>query len=307
LTKYYDKGKVYLAGNLQGEATLPLIKKVTKDDVVVLELSSWQLQGFGWKKISPYISVFTNIYEDHLNRYSNMKDYIADKKIIYKYQKKSDFCILGERNKHTKALGKEVKSQLIWFSDSDVPKKWKIKMLGKHNQANIAAAMNVGEIFGLSLAQMETVLANYPGLEHRLEFVRKVNNITFINDTTSTTPISGMKALEAIETPIVLLAGGATKQLEMRPFAEAIAKKVKFVILLEGSATDELERIIKAAGGSNLISGRYDDFEEAIKHAYGVCLPGDTLLLSPGCASFGMFINEFDRGERFKRIVSHLK
>jgi UDP-N-acetylmuramoylalanine--D-glutamate ligase len=306
LQSLYKKGTVYVSGNLQGEATLPLISKVKKNDLVVLELSSWQLQGFGEKKISPQLSIFTNVYPDHMNSYKTMKEYVADKKFIFQYQKKKDHCLINANNKYTKDLENEIKSTLTWFSGKDVPRSWELKLLGKHNRENVAAALALGEILGFTKDDMKKTLTEFPGLEHRLEFVQKQNNITFINDTTSTTPISGVKALQAIDTPIVLIAGGATKKLNLKPFAKEIVKRAKSVILLEGSATDELEKLIIDNDGQELISGRYDNFEEAIKHAYAMSLDGDTVLLSPGCASFGMFINEFDRGNQFKKIVKRL-
>ncbi|MBU1132381.1 UDP-N-acetylmuramoyl-L-alanine--D-glutamate ligase [Patescibacteria group bacterium] len=305
--EFLKRKNVYVAGNIKGEATLPLIDKVTKDDLVVLELSSWQLQGFGRKKISPHISIVTNIYPDHLNSYKNMREYANDKKFIFLFQKKKDFCILNEKNPYTKKMGPEVKSKLIWFSKKDVPKNWKLTMLGKHNLENASSAMAVGKILGLSKKQMQSSISEFPGLEHRLEFVKKLNNVNFINDTTSTTPIAGQKALEAIPGPIILIAGGASKNLILKDFAKTIVKKAKSVILLDGNATDALERDIKYFGGDHLIIGRFNDFNEAVTRAYDHSLPGDTILLSPGCASFGLFVNEFDRGEQFKKIVNKLQ
>lgn len=307
LKDLYKEGKVYIAGNLQGEATLPLIKQVKENDIVVLELSSWQLQGFGWKKISPQIAVFTNVYEDHMNSYKDMAEYINDKKIIYKYQTKKDFCVININNKYTKELDKEIKSQIKWFSSKDIPNQWELKIPGKHNRENAAAALAVGRILGFNDDKIKTCLTNFSGLEHRLEFIQEINGIKFINDTTSTTPIAGIKALQSINAPIVLLAGGATKNLDLKPFAKEIIKKVKAVILLNGSATDDLENLIKKNKGEELISGRYDSFEDAVKHAYAISLSGDCVLLSPGCASFGMFKNEFDRGDQFRKIVKRLK
>jgi UDP-N-acetylmuramoylalanine--D-glutamate ligase len=299
--------KVFVAGNLQGEATLPLIEEVTKNDLVVLELSSWQLQGFNWKKISPHIGVFTNMYPDHLNSYKNMQDYVADKKNIFAFQTKNDFCIINENNRYTKKMAPEIKSKKIWFSKKDVPNKWDLRLLGTHNYENIAAALAVGKALGLKKEQMRTPICAFTGLEHRLEFVKEINGISFVNDTTSTTPIAGQKALSSVEKSIVLIAGGATKNLNLKDFAKSIAKNVKGVVLLEGSATDELERDIKYFKGEHLILGRFNNFKEAIDRAYSHSFPGDTILLSPGCASFGMFKNEFDRGEQFKKIVNQLK
>ncbi len=298
-----EKRKVYISGNLQGEATLPLLDKVTKNDLVILELSSWQLQGFGWKKISPQISVFTNIYPDHLNSYKNMRDYINDKKLIFQNQKKSDYCIINGENNYTKKIKDEIKSNTVLFYKKDVPKTWQLKVKGDHNLENISATLAVGKILGFKNTQMQKSIEEFTGIEHRLEYVDTINEIAFINDTTSTTPIAGNMAINSIDSPIILLAGGASKNLNLTSFAKNIAKKVKAVVLLEGSATDELEKKIIKYGGEKNLTGRFNDFKQAIDHAYGLALPGDTILLSPGCASFGMFINEFDRGEQFKKIV----
>ena len=302
-----DKRKVFISGNLEGEATLPLIDEVTKDDLVILELSSWQLQGFGWAKISPQIAIFTNIYPDHLNSYKTMREYINDKKYIFKYQKKKDHCIINAKNPYTKNIKDEITSNVIPFSRNMVPKEWNLNVLGAHNLENIAAAIETCKLFGIKTKKMKKAIESFKGVEHRLEPVETINDITFINDTTSTTPISGNMALKSIKSPIILIAGGATKNINLSPFAREIVRRAKAVILLEGSATEELEEKIKRNDGKNLIAGRFDNFEEAIKKAYAISIPGDTILLSPGCASFGMFINEFDRGEQFKKIVKSLK
>jgi len=158
----------------------------------------------------------------------------------------------------------------------------------------------------LTKKQMRSSIENFIGLEHRLELVRTINDISFINDTTSTTPVAGVKALSSMTKPTILIAGGATKNLNLTEFARAIAKKVKAVVLLEGTATSELEKKICKHGGKHLIAGKYNNLEHALKHAHSLSLPGDVVLLSPGCASFGLFKNEFDRGEQFKKIVKLL-
>jgi len=298
---------IHLAGNIQGEATLPLITKVKADDLVILELSSWQLQGFAWKKISPHISVFTNIYPDHLNRYKNMAEYIKDKKNIYKYQTADDYLIINRSNPTTKKLIKEAKSQVITFNRADCPKSYTTRMPGEHNKENIAAAIQVAKLFDLKTKDIKSVIANFSGVEHRLEFVRSLNGINFYNDTTSTTPIAGQKAIASFKEPIYLIAGGATKKLDLNLFGKDIAQKVKMVALLEGTATDELEKSIKKYQKKDKIIGRFDNFKEAIDTLYVAATPGSTILLSPGCASFGLFQNEFDRGYQFKQIVKKLK
>ncbi|MFA6537006.1 MAG: UDP-N-acetylmuramoyl-L-alanine--D-glutamate ligase [Patescibacteria group bacterium] len=305
---FTNKGKqIFLAGNLLGEATLPLIDQVTADDLVVLELSSWQLQGFGAKKISPHIAVFTNIFPDHLNYYKTMREYINDKKFIFQFQSKKDFCIINIDNNYTKKIIPEIPSNVVTFSGKSIPQDWPIKLRGQHNLENISSAIAVAQILKIPDEQTKKSVCEFNGLEHRLEFVDKINDIEFINDTTSTTPIAGIIALDSIKKPIILIAGGATKNLNLSPFAKTIAKKTKAVLLLNGTATDELEKKITKNKGKHLIVGRFDNFAEAVKRAYDLSLPGDVVLLSPGCASFGMFINEFDRGNQFKKLVRELK
>ncbi|HCC23523.1 TPA: UDP-N-acetylmuramoyl-L-alanine--D-glutamate ligase [Candidatus Falkowbacteria bacterium] len=298
--------RVHLAGNIQGEATLPLITKVKSSDLVVLELSSWQLQGFGWKKISPHVAVFTNIYPDHLNRYKNMTEYINDKKHIYKHQTTDDFLIINRSNPTTKKLIKEANSRVITFSQSDFPPSYKTKLPGAHNKENIAAAIQVAKLFGVKAAAIKQVIASFPGVAHRLEFVKTINGIDFYNDTTSTTPIAGQKALASFTKPIYLIAGGATKKLDLTDFGRSIAKKAKLVALLDGTATDALESAITKYQKTPKIVGRFDNLETAVKTLYAAAKPGSIILLSPGCASFGLFANEFDRGDQFKRIVKKL-
>ncbi len=308
LSDYFSKQDqtVYLAGNILGVATLPLLDRVKPNDLVVLELSSWQLQGFGENKISPHIAVFTNIFPDHLNYYRTMKEYIDDKKFIFKYQKKSDYLVINKDNNYTQKIASEAISHVVFFSGADLSSSWETKLIGKHNLENISGAIKVAQIVGVPEENIKQSIKTFSGLEHRLEVVAEINGITFVNDTTSTTPISGKLALDSIDKPIVLLAGGATKNLNLSPFAKAITNKVKAVILLEGSATEELQKKIIKNKGEHLIAGIFSDFTEAIKKAYDISLPGDIVLLSPGCASFGMFINEFDRGNKFKKIVKEL-
>lgn len=301
--------KVYLGGNIKDTATLPLIKKIKKNDLVVLELSSWQLQGFGWAKISPQIAVFTNIYPDHLNRYANMQEYINDKKNIYLFQNKNNYLIVNAKNPETKKAGREAISKVIYYKDTEVPKNWKLKIPGKHNLENISAAIKVAKIFKIPTKQIRTVIENFPGIEHRLEFVKTLNGIDFVNDATSTTPIAGQKAIASLKKPIVLIAGGASKKLDLKNFAYDIAQKskVKKVVLLNGTATPELIEKISQAGGEKKIIGTFNNFKDAVTAAYHTAKPGQVVLLSPGCASFGMFVNEYDRGTQFKKLVKNLK
>lgn len=295
-----------LGGNVQSAASLPLLKKLRERTWVVLELSSWELQGFIQEKISPHIAVITNIYPDHLNRYSSLEEYITDKKAIFKYQAKKDFLIINQENKIIRKIARDAKSQLVWFQADDLPLDWRLRLPGRHNQANAAAAYQTGKILGLYPQWMRPVLETFQGVSFRLEKVAEIDGVKYINDTTSTTPEAAIAALDSLVEPIILLAGGASKNLDLDQLAEAIVKKTKAVALLEGTATDELETSIKRKNGTNKILGRFDDLKTAVAAARKIAQAGEVILLSPGCASFGMFVNEYDRGQKFNQIVKEL-
>lgn len=302
-----DGRKVLLGGNLRGKATLSLLEKATSDTWIVLELSSWQLEGFGWIKKSPHIAVLTNIYPDHLNRYVSMDDYINDKKLIFQYQKEGDYLIANAENDMLKKIVKNVKSKILWFRKNDVPKKWQIKIPGQHNRENIAAAMCINKIIGISTGVVQKAIEGFSGVDLRLQPIRLLRGITYVNDTTSTTPVSGVMALRTFEgKPIILIAGGNSKNLDLGEFAKEMTKSVKALILLEGTATDELEQKAKKFSPTVKIIGRFNDFKKAVKLAQRIANPGEIVLLSPGCTSFGMFANEFDRGEKFNAFVKEL-
>lgn len=296
-----------LGGNLQGIATLSLLSKITPKSRVVLELSSWQLQSFEWDKIASHIAVVTNIYPDHLNRYQSMDDYIADKKLIFKYQNSDDFLVLNKENEITRSFANKAKARVVWFKKDDWPKEWILKIPGDHNRENAAAALAVAQILGIDKEIVKEAVCSFGGVPHRIETIRELGGVTFINDTAATMPVAGIAALRAFNgKPIILICGGNTKKLDLTDFAKEITQKAKAVVLLEGTATDELQSSIINYKSSIKILGRFNDFKSAILTTKMAAKPGDVILLSPGCTSFGMFKNEFDRGEQFKRIVNQL-
>lgn len=297
---------VWLGGNVLGLATLPLINKVKINDWVVMELSSWQLQGFGEARISPHIAVMTNIYQDHLNRYPSMKEYFNDKKLIYKYQNSQDWLVLNNEVRGFTTIPQEAKAKIEWFSSSEVPKTWRLKLRGVHNKSNIAAAMKVAKILGINESKVKKVTESFTALPYRLETIAVIDEVTYINDTTGTTPAAGIMALKSIDQPIILIAGGSTKKLTMDDFAQLVAEKTKKVVLLEGAETNNLRKLIMQFGGKEKIIGIFTNFCAAVMAARSAAKSGDVVLLSPGCASFGMFQNEFDRGQQFNKIIKTL-
>ncbi|HYP20058.1 MAG TPA: cyanophycin synthetase, partial [Chloroflexia bacterium] len=179
-----------------------------------------------------------------------------------------------------------------------------IQVPGLHNLANAACAATMSILAGAPLDAVRAGLRSFRGVADRLEYLATLRGVRFYNDTTSTTPASTQAALHALEGPIVLIAGGADKNLDFAAIAPTVAQRANAVILLEGTATDLMEGQFRDAGAN--IVGRYSNFEQAIRAAWEAAPDGGCVLLSPATASFGMFRNEFDRGEQFRAIVSRL-
>ncbi|MBI2009644.1 MAG: UDP-N-acetylmuramoyl-L-alanine--D-glutamate ligase [Candidatus Chisholmbacteria bacterium] len=295
------KKPTILAGNVPKNAALPHLKHATPDHLVVLELSSWQLQGFAKEKISPHIAVITNIYPDHLNRYRSMSDYASDKEIITRFQTAKDILILNRENKRSRTFATGTKAQVDWFAESDLGSQ-KLVLKGGHNRANAAAALKVTQALGLDKAKTLKSLSSFKGLPGRLEVIAVKNGITIINDTTSTTPIATRKALEVVSPPITLVVGGQTKNLPLKKLAATINNQVSHIVLLEGSGTTELQPLLDP----QKIVGPFKDQAAAIKKSLSITPKGGTLLFSPAFTSFDMFANEFERGDAFNSTVSHL-
>jgi len=319
--------KTVIAGNLRVSA-LELLDQIDADTPVVLELSSWQLEAFPSHQISPHISAITNLLPDHLNRYRDMDDYAEAKRIIFRYQQPGDFIVLNFDHRILtrlpRAFGTTVWTStmrplkqgayregewLVWNWEGATHKIMRVNELrvpGEHNLANVLTAIALASVWGATPDQIANALREFRGIEHRQELVCEIAGVRYINDTTATAPAATLAAIETLAPTargIVLIAGGADKSLDFSEMARAIVEQVRAVILLDGSATDKLAKAIALAGGNALIAGRFDNFERAIAQARAMAREGEIVLLSPGCASFGMFANEFERGEQFKQIV----
>ena len=302
---------VFVGGNVRGMATLPLLKKTNIGDIVVLELDSWQLQGFGDSKLSPHVSVFTNFLNDHLNYYKgDMQKYFDDKANIFKYQKDDEVLVLGEQAARVvKSQKSKVKSEILVAKKSLVPKNWKIKIPGEHNRANIACAILACQELDVPAKAIKDGVESFLGVPGRLELVRVVGGIKYYNDTTATTPDGNKAALEALgdkkKKNIVLIAGGADKNLDYSGMAKLVHKTVKGLVLIEGAATERLLALIPKRTSYPVYI--VDNMKDAVDAARAFAKKGDTILLSPGAASFGVFKNEFDRGDQFMKLVKKLK
>jgi len=299
---------VFLGGNVKGVSTLAHLSETKKEEVAVLELDSWQLQGFGEIKKSPRIAVFTTFMSDHLNYYGGDMDiYLDDKANIFKYQTKEDLLIVGDQAVDIlrKKYGKSINSKIITASLSDLPNDLNLKILGEHNRYNAACAMAVSKVLGIEEKIVKEALENFKGVPGRLELVREVHGVKIYNDTTATTPIATIVALKAlgINRNIVLIMGGADKAIDMSELITEIPKHCKALILLPGTGTEKIKLKIeslkfKVIEALNLKEG----VEESMRNAE----EGNVVLFSPAFASFGMFKNEFDRGDQFNTIVRNL-
>ena len=342
---------VVLAGNIR-TSVLEKLPEITKDSIVVLELSSWQLADARQHKKSPNVAVLTNIFEDHLNRYAGFTEYLEDKKLIFKFQKPKDYLFLNYNEPILKELAKETKSKVYFYSSdgdnlfqTDLPKLRQesrfgayikrdkiyfgsneekicdltnIKLFGRHILNNILAAVSVAKLYDLPNKEIASALIDFPGLEGRLQLIAEKKGIKYFNDTTATNPDAAIAALNAlsdkwpdIKERLVLIAGGTDKDLNFQELAKQIVEKCKALILFAGTATDkiekEIEKWLKANKSTELKIEKADSMEKAVSLAVKLTVKGHIVLLSPGCASFGLFKHEFDRGERFNRAVSLLK
>jgi len=296
------KRNVFVGGNLRGVATLPLLKKVKAGDILVCELDSWQLQGFGDSKISPHISVFTSFMPDHMNYYKNsMQDYFADKANIFKYQNKDDILIIRPAVRPLiRGLG--VKSKIITINKKDVLN-WKFNVPGEHNKENLACAVAVAKNLGIPENKIKKAVANLKDLEGRLQLLKIYKGIKIYNDNNATTPEATIAGVEALKKNIVLLCGGADKKLDLTNFVKVINKNCKLVVLIPGTGTEKL-----VSSGKLLVASKETkDLKEAVKEAIKQSKKGDIILFSPAFASFGMFNNEYERNDLFMKIIKGLK
>ena len=300
-------GKVVLGGNIRGISTLAMLPEIEKGDICVLELDSWQLQGFGDMKMSPHIAVFTNLMPDHQNYYPDMETYFSDKANIFRHQHQGDTLMVGQS-----VLGRveAARPPVAPRVPALIPTDWSLKIVGEHNRENASLAAAALSVLGLSQEEIRIGLESFEGVEGRLQFVREVNpfdklrtgGVKIYNDNNATTPEATIAALRALGKNITLIVGGSEKGLALEELVSEIKKDVSHVILLthpnyQGSA--RLAAALKEAGIA---------FEEArdLPHAVDAAIKDTktgTILFSPAFASFGMFQNEYERNDQFMEII----
>ena len=316
----------YLGGNIG----IPLFTKLNEmkpNDIVVLELSSFQLMGMD---VSPHIGVITNITPNHLNIHKDYQEYINAKKNIFKHQNKDDYIILNYDNDITRNCAREAKSKVIFFSgkeklengfivDNKIIKKCEdgirthildckdVLLRGEHNFENIATAIAATSSL-VDIDKSIDTIKEFKAVEHRLEYVRTIDDVKWYNDSVSSSPTRTIAGLKSFDEDIVLIAGGYDKNLDYTPIAKPILKKVKTLILL-GQTSGKIFDAVKEEEekeNKNIDIFMVNTLEEAVNLARKQAKVGEIVLFSPASASFDMFKNFADRGNKFKGLVNKL-
>lgn len=322
-----------LGGNIT-VSPLAFLEELLPDDPVVLELSSWQLGDLKGRGIlAPAISAFTVILPDHLDKYPGMAEYVADKKGIFLEQRVGQRALFNLDDPWQRDFPKETRATSFFYSAHPLPRgmagAWlegksgmfraapeqpaqailgQALVPGAHNRMNLLCAGLALALFGMEPDRIKSELARFPGIEHRLEVVKTWRGISFYNDSAATIPHATVQALNSLSHPLVLITGGTDKNIDFSPLGE-VAREPQAIILLAGSGTEKMRLVLDAQRIG--YEGPFTNLREAVAAGI-VCahgLKGDggcALLFSPGCTSFGMFLNEFDRGRKFKEIVAEL-
>ncbi len=321
--------RVWLGGNLL-VSPLTFLSKVKKTDIVVLELSSWLLETTGALGLAPRYALVTNLKRDHLNTYGSMDEYAEAKAQIFRHQHPNDVVILNADDAYGQVWIKEAPGKVLtfsslkkttdgwlnktalWWKDSrtnkpvEILSRSQLQVLGEHNALNILAAALLARSVGASLKGIREAARSFSGIADRLELLRTWKGIQFVNDTTASTPdatIAALRAFVSSSSTIHLLAGGADKELLFDELAQEMKGKKMCVSLFEGTALKPFSAALKKQNiAFQIVSSMQQAFEYHLKHA----TRGDIVLLSPGCASFGIFQNEFERGEMFREMVKKL-
>ncbi len=318
-----------VAGNM-GVSALDQLPRLRPEVPVVIELSSWQLESLIEHKLAPHIAVLTAIAEDHLNTYADFADYAATKRGVTRYQTRGEWLVVNRDDPEAWQAAGESAATVVPFGEGDrdddgawstadellwrwngLQLRWPLPqspaLAGRHGARNALAALAASILAGASADAIGCGLAEFRGVKDRMETVAEIDGVTFINDTTATAPIATVAALNALThgtRQIHLLAGGADKRLDPSPLAAAVAQCGALVYLFAGTATPALAAALKERGVAP--RGPFAGMTEAVAAARHEATAGDVILLSPGCASFGLFRDEFDRGERFREIVKAL-
>lgn len=316
------KEHTYVVGNIGNPYTVAA-RQMEEDAVAVAEMSSFQLESI--VTFRPKVSAILNFTPDHLNRHHTMEAYVNAKKNIAKNQTAEDYCILNYEDERTREFGEHIYAQVIYFSSRQKLEKGiyldngnmiyknpeevlvcnvdELQLLGMHNYENYMAAVAMAAVYGVPMDIIRKVIRAFKGVEHRIEYVTEKNGVVYYNDSKGTNPDAAIKGIQAMNRRTVLLGGGYDKGSEFTEWINAFDGKVKKLILI-GATKEKIAADAEKCGFHDYVFA--DTFEEAVLLAAKTAESGDAVLLSPACASWGMFPNYEVRGDEFKRIVNSL-
>ena len=315
--------QVFVGGNI-GVPIITYADKLQEEDIVVAEVSSFQLETV--ESFCPHLALMINLTPDHLDRHGDMAGYLAAKARIFENQKESDYLVLNYDDEALRELAPQSRGKVIFFSQKHKLEEGvyldgsqvmlalngeslficnadEIAIKGKHNLENAMGAIVFAYLSGVCAEDIRDVLMTFQGVEHRLEPVRTLNEVLYINDSKGTNPDSTIKAIEAYDRPIVIILGGKNKGVPFTELAGLVKERVKKAVLV-GQAKEELAEALDAADFNDYV--RTESFEEAVTKAAELAEPGDIVLLSPACTSWDMFSSFEERGRLFKKLVMEL-
>lgn len=315
---------VHLGGNI-GIPLFTKLKEIKPEDIIVLELSSFQLMEM---KVSPNIAAITNITPNHLNVHKDYQEYIDAKKTIYRNQKDDGIVVLNADNELTNACQEDAKGDVVLFSSKQkldygfivedgivkecndgirrhLLSKEEIKLKGIHNLENICTALALTKTLVDTEKALETI-KQFTGVHHRIEYVRTLNGVEWYNDSASTSPTRGISALNSFDQEIILISGGADKNLDYTPIGKPIVEKVKSLILIGQTAGKIYEAVKGELEKQNKTLDIHfcETFKESLELAKRIAKPGQVVLFSPASTSFDMFKDMYDRGDKFRDEVN---
>jgi UDP-N-acetylmuramoylalanine--D-glutamate ligase len=304
--------KDWLSGNIGDRPFLGMLEQIQHQDIVVLELSSFQLEQLSRTGFAPYVSVITNLTPNHLDRHGTFEAYCAAKELIFSNQKQEPrnpcLSIFNAEDNVTRGWYEKYKRQrgrkVVLFNPDDIsPDILKAyKLIGRANRANLSAALKVADHFGIATDRIIEAVGSFQSLPDRLQLTAEINGIRWYNDSKSTTPVSTIAALEGIEEPKILIAGGYDKHIPFDELGKIIAQRVKAVVLI-GQTAELIQNSIQNAGPNNVEIHRTDSMPQAVKLCRQLAIPGDVVLMSPACASWDMFENYQQRAKIFTESV----
>ena len=316
----YDS--VFVVGNI-GIPYTNVVDETRDDSVIVAEMSSFQLESI--VDFRPRVSAILNITPDHLNRHHTMEAYIQAKKNVAINQTAEDTCVLNYEDEVLREFGETLQTKVLYFSSKRKLDKGiylddgniiyrnpdeclvcnvkELKLLGVHNYENVMAAVAMAVAYGVPMDSIRKTIKEFAGVEHRIEFVAEKNGVAYYNDSKGTNPDAAIRGIQAMNRPTYLIGGGYDKQSEYKEWIESFDGKVKKLLLI-GQTREKIAKEAEECGFTDIML--LDTFEDAVLTAAKLAEPGEAVLLSPACASWGMFKNYEERGDKFKEIVNSL-